>query len=111
MQSPLLRHQSSAPRARRLLTKEERHLLRSGRRRRQHVEKPFLPLLPMLEAAQLPSKANRVEVVAGKVATPANHGLLCRPPEQVSLQLATSANNARVGHLNKKSQPLLQLAA
>jgi hypothetical protein len=57
----------------------------------------------MLQLAQLPSRANKVEEVAGKVVTLANHGLPYRPPEQDSLP-ATSANNVQVTHLNRRSQ-------
>jgi hypothetical protein len=62
----------------------------------------------MLQAARLLSRANKVEAVAGKVVTPANHGLLYRLPEQDSLP-ATSVSNARATRLNRRSLLRLQL--
>ena len=108
VQSPLLQHLSLALRARHSPTREERHRRRSGPRRRRPVARPLFLLPPMLQVAQLLFRANKVEEVAGKVVTPANHGLLYRPPEQGSLP-ATSVSNVRVTHLNRRNQLRLQL--
>jgi hypothetical protein len=90
--------------------REERRLHKFGLRKRQPAANPFQHLLPTLQIALTPFKASQVEVVAGTVVTPANHGRLYRPPEQAHRVLPTSMSSRREvrhHHSKQKNQLLL----